>query len=155
VSQPPSHAGLHLIFTVQSLACALPIARVVETMRPLPVRRIDGAPEVVLGAAIIRGIPTPVVDASRLLGAAGSAPAGRFVTLAVDGRRVSLAVTTVEGVRVLGQQSFAALPPLLARADDKAIAAIGALDQELMVLLGGGRLVPESVFAVLPAGAVA
>ena len=139
---------------MQSLACALPIACVIETMRPLPVQRIDRAPEVVLGAAIIRGVPTPVVDASRLLGAAGGAPPGRFVTLALNGRQVSLAVTTVEGVRVLGQQAFAALPPLLAEADGEAIAAIGALDQELMVLLGGVRLVPESVFAALPAGAL-
>src|SRR6185295_4576205 len=68
VSEIPSHAGLHLVVTVQSLACALPIARVIETMRPLPVRRIERAPDIVLGAAIIRGIPTPVVDASRLLG---------------------------------------------------------------------------------------
>lgn len=133
------------------------MAGVIETMRPLPVQRIDRAPDVVLGAAIIRGIPTPVVDASRLLGAGGGAPPGRFVTLALGlmGRQVSLAVTTVQGVRVLGQQSFAALPPLLAGADGDAIAAIGALDQELIVLLGGARLVPEEVFAALPAGALA
>ena len=148
-----SHAGLHLVFTVQSLACALPIGRVIETMRPQPVRRIESAPEVVLGAAIIRGIPTPVVDASRLLGAEGDAPVGRFVTLGLDGRQVSLAVTTVQGVRALGEHAFAALPPLLAEADDQAVAAIGALDQQLMLLLGGVRMLPDAVFASLPQGA--
>ena len=138
---------------MQSLACALPIARVIETMRPLPVRRIERAPDIVLGAAIIRGIPTPVVDASRLLGAAGGLPPGRFVTLGLDdGRRVSLAVTAVQGVRVLSRQSFESLPPLLAKADGQAIAAIGTLDQELMVLLGGARMVPDAVFAALSAG---
>jgi purine-binding chemotaxis protein CheW len=155
VSESPSRAGLHLIVNVQSLACALPIARVIETMRPLPVQHIDGAPEVVLGAAIIRGLPTPVVDASRLLGAAGSARPGRFVILGLDERRVALAVTAVQGVRVLGQESFTALPPLLAQADSQAVAAIGALDQELVVLLGGVRMVPDSVFAALPEGAPA
>jgi purine-binding chemotaxis protein CheW len=143
-----------LIFTVQGLACALPIARVVETMRPLPIQRIDRAPDVVLGMAVVRGVPTPVVDAARLLGAVGNAPAGRFLTLALEGRQVSLAVTAVTGLRVLGAQPFAALPPLLAEADRAAVAAIGALDQELMVLLGGARLVPESVFAALPPTAV-
>jgi purine-binding chemotaxis protein CheW len=147
------------VVTVQSLACALPIALVIETMRPLPVQPLDRAraraPEAVLGAAIIRGLPTPVVDASQLLGAAGGAPAGRFVILGVDGRRVALAVTSVQGVRGLGEGSFAALPPLLAQADGRAVAAIGALDQELMVLLGGARVVPESVFAALANGAPA
>jgi len=149
VSELASRTGLHLVVTVQSLACALPIARVIETMRPLPVQHIDGAPEVVLGAAIIRGLPTPVVDASRLLGAQGGASPRRFVILGVEGRRVALAVTAVQGVRVLGQESFSELPPLLAQAEGQAVAAIGALDQELMVLLGGVRLVPDSVFAAL------
>src|SRR4029078_13028407 len=95
---------------VRPVAGALRIARVIEIMRPLPVQHIDGAPEVVLGAAIIRGLPTPVVDASRMLGAPGSASSGIFVILGVDGRRVALAVTSVQGVRVLGPESFTALP---------------------------------------------
>jgi purine-binding chemotaxis protein CheW len=152
VSEIPSHAGLHLVVTVQSLACALPIARVVEIILPLPVQRIERAPDIVLGAAIIRGIPTPVVDASRLLGAMGGLPVGHFVTLGLDGRWVSLAVTAVQGVRALRQQSFESLPPLLDEADGQAVAAIGALDEELMVLLGGARMVPDAVFAALAAG---
>jgi purine-binding chemotaxis protein CheW len=155
VVQSPSEAGLHLVFTVQSVACALPIDGVVETMRPLPVTRVDRAPRTVLGVALVRGVPTPVVDASRLLGVAGDVPPGRFLTLAVNGRQVSLAVTSVSGVRALGARSFSAMPPLLAKADGDAVAAIGALDQDLMMLLGGARIVPDDVFAALPSGAEA
>jgi purine-binding chemotaxis protein CheW len=137
------------------MACALPIERVLETMRPLPVRRVERAPEVVLGVAVVRGVATPVVDATRLLGASGTEPPGRFLTLSVGDRQVSLAVTRVDGVRALAAQAFGALPPLLAAADVDAVAAIGTLDQDLMILLGGVRLVPEGVFAALPAGAEA
>jgi purine-binding chemotaxis protein CheW len=153
VPETPPNAGLHLVFKVESLLCALPISVVVETMRPLPVRRLDRSPEALLGVAVVRGVAMPVVDTARLLGARGGAPAGRFLTVRLGERQVSLAVTSVEGVRAFGARSFAALPPLLAQADGDAVAAIGSLDEQLMLLLGGVRLVPESVFAAVRAGA--
>ena len=47
-------AGLHL--------CALPLGAVIETLRPLPLRPLAGAPAGVLGVAVVRGSPVPVID---------------------------------------------------------------------------------------------
>lgn len=64
----PQHA---LICRVRTWLCALPLAHVVETLRPLPVRGLAGAPSFVLGLALLRGQAVPVVDAAQLLIEAG------------------------------------------------------------------------------------
>ena len=144
-------AGTCLVFKVESVACALPITAVVETMRPLPLQRVETAPPIVAGLAMIRGVPTPVIDTARLLGTAPATETGRFVTVAVGDRQVALAVTSVVGLRAVAGAELSALPPLLAGAETSAVAAIGALDRELLLLLRGVRLVPEAVFATVPA----
>lgn len=141
------------MFRVESVACALPITAVVETMRPLPLQRVETAPAFVAGVAMIRGVPTPVIDTARLLGTAPATETGRFITVAVGDRRVALAVTSVVGLRAVAATELRALPPLLAGAETGAVSAIGTLDRELLLLLRGVRLVPETVFAAEPAGA--
>lgn len=144
-------AGTCLVFKVESVACALPITAVVETMRPLPLLRVESAPPIVAGLAMIRGVPTPVIDTARLLGTAPVTELGRFVTVAVGERQVALAVTSVVGLRAVADAELRALPPLLAGAEAGAVSAIGALDRELLLLLRGVHLVPETVFATGPA----
>ena len=127
--------------------CAVPIAHVVEVMRPLPVERIPGAPTFVHGLAIIRGAPMPVVDLG-LLTARRSAT-GRFVTLRLGDRRAVLAVDSVVGVRALDGRLLQELPPLLRDAGAEVVEAIGVIDTELLVSLRAGRLVPEDVWQAL------
>jgi purine-binding chemotaxis protein CheW len=143
-----SNADLSLICRVQTRLCALPLEHVVETLRPLPVEPVAGAPPFVLGLAVIRGAPLPVVDSARLLGA-DDARAGRFVTVNAGNRRVALAVDCVLGVRAVAPESLHALPALLHQADTDVIAAIGLLDAELLLVLRSARLLPDQ--AVLPA----
>ncbi len=151
--QDQPQAGTCLVFRVESLACALPLAAVVETMRTLPLQRVQSALAIVAGLAMIRGTPTPVIDTARLLGTSKTTPTGRFVTLAVGERHVALAVTSIIGLRAIAGQDLRALPPLLASADSSAVSAVGALDSELLILLQGMRLVPDTVFAAAPAAA--
>jgi purine-binding chemotaxis protein CheW len=81
--------------------CAIPLEHVVETMRPLPVLPLAGAPQLVLGLAVVRGRPLPVVDAAALFGGSAPAAAGRFVSLRAPGRQLVLAVGAVDGVHDL------------------------------------------------------
>jgi purine-binding chemotaxis protein CheW len=142
--------GLALICRVRTRLCALPLAHVVETMRPLPVSRLSNVPDFVSGLAIVRGVPTAVVDAARLLGEEDTCPS-RFVALRVSDRRVALAVDDVLGVRRIPVGCVHDLPPLLANADQADISAIGALDAELLLVLGTTRLVPNELWAALDA----
>lgn len=135
---------ISLIFRVSERLCALPIANVIETMRPLPVEPWSGASGRVAGLSIIRGVPVPVIDLSRLLGEEHSS-AARFVTLAIDGRVVALAVGDVLGVRPIPARLLQPVPPLLQEVD--ALAAIGALDAELLVVLQSARLIPDDLWA--------
>lgn len=137
-----SNAGLSLVCRVQTRLCALPLKHVVETLRALPIEPMAGAPPFVLGLAVIRGAPLPVVDAGRLLGTDG-ARAKRFVSVNAGSRRVALAVDHVVGVRTVAPESLVALPPLLHVAESDVIAAIGLLDAELLLVLQSTRLLPD------------
>jgi purine-binding chemotaxis protein CheW len=125
--------------------CALAVADVVETMRPLPVAPLAGAPTFVAGAAIARGEATPVVNLDALLSGAPASetpPPARFVLVRAGGRHALLAVDAVLGVTALAGGADA--PPLLAAAASGAVEALGARDGELLVVLRSARLVPDA-----------
>lgn len=135
-----------VLVRTRALACALPAAAVVETMRPLPVQPLAGQPAFVRGIAVIRGAPTPVVDLAALVSGGDAAPAARFVTVRVGDRRVALAVETVLGLTRLAPSVEAGLGPLLGYVSEAAVTALGALDSSLLVVLDTTRVVPEEVW---------
>jgi purine-binding chemotaxis protein CheW len=132
---------------------ALDIRHVWETMRPLPIEPLAGAPPFVLGLAIVRGVPIPVVDADRLLGSSVSpskplisASPARFVSLRLGVRSAALAVDAVLAIRALPIGMLTNIPPLLQEAGAGPVSVIGALDAKLLLVLEAARLVPDSVW---------
>lgn len=124
--------------------CGIRLADVREVLRPLPLAPIPGAPGFVLGAALVRGEVTPVVDVGLLLGEV--AAARRWVSLLIGSRAVVLAFSGVLGVRVLPPSN--ALPPLLRDASPGVVEALGVLDSELLFVLSGARLIHDAVSQV-------
>lgn len=122
-------------------------------MRPLPVTSLAGAPPFVLGMARIRGAPVAVVDLGALLGSTEPPQATRFLTLKLKGRRVALAVEGVVGLRQLEPDVLSDLPPLLAHAEQEAVATMGTLDAELLISLEATRIIPDTLWPRLEAGA--
>lgn len=137
-----------LVVRAGARVCAVPLGHVGETLRPLAIEAVPNMPSFVCGLAIIRGLPTPVVDLATLLGAkAGSI--GRFVTVQAGQRRVALAVESVVGVRALDASAAQALPPLLHGASREAIEAVGTLDAELLVVLRASKLIPDAAWQAI------
>lgn len=126
---------------------ALPLAGVIECLRPLPVEAVPGAP-FLLGLSVIRGEPVPVVDLGALVGSRGASP-GRFILLRLGERRVALAVEGVVGVRELSADSLQNLPPLLQTDDADVVTAIGIRDHQLLMLLQPARVVPDDLWQTL------
>lgn len=119
-------------------------------MRPLPVERIAGTPEFVLGLSVIRGKAVPVVDLGLLLGASRpESAARRFLTLELGERDVALSVGDVLGVRALDPEQLSALPPLVDGAQAEMIEALGTLDAQLLCVLRAASVFPESTWAAL------
>lgn len=140
-----------LLVRTQSIACALPLADVTETMRALPVEPLAGAPRFVRGVAIIRGSAVPVIDLAMMLGASDEAPGGRFVTVRIGERCAAVAVDAVLGVRELEPSATAGLPPLLATVAGDVIDTIGTLDGGLLLALRAARIVPPETWQMLDA----
>jgi purine-binding chemotaxis protein CheW len=130
--------------------CALPLERVVEIMRVLPIEAVSGAPRYVRGICIIRGSPVPVVDTGLLLCDQAIRPE-RLVTIRAGVRTIALAVETVLGIRAVGAEASNQLPPLLRDAATATIAGIGTLDAELLFFLRTARIVPEELLDRLDA----
>lgn len=134
-----------LIAQVGTLACAIPVEHVVETMRPLPVEPLGHGAAYVRGVAVIRGAPTIVIDAAVLFGQASKTSAGarsRFVVVRVAANTAALFVDSVSEVRAIAQAELGALPPLARAASSDVIAAIAAVDSGLVVVLEAAKLVP-------------
>ncbi|MCH9729783.1 MAG: chemotaxis protein CheW [Actinomycetia bacterium] len=136
---------LFLIVELGSKSCAFSACDVVETMRPLDAEPLPDMPQYMLGIAVIRGLPTPVVDLSWLLGDAKTQTASRYVSIRVEGDRiVALAVPTVPKLRSLASAELTDLPPLFGHADEERIARLGKLDEKLLLVLNKGALLsPE------------
>jgi len=142
-----------LLCRVGAKVCGLPLERVLETMRPLPAEPLAKLASFVTGIALIRGRPTPVVDARKLLGSDSQLPPARYVTLGVGEqaalRVAALAVDAVLGVREVAAELLAGLPGLLREESSAAVTALGTLDAELLLLLETARLLPEAIWEQL------
>ena len=142
------HTNAHLVCRIGSRVAAIPLALVSETMRPLPIEPLAEMPPFVLGVAIVRGAPVPVIDTARLVGVTESNPT-RFVTVKCDERTLALSVDAVLGVRAVGEQTLTALPNLLNEGNADVIAAIGAVDRALFLVLETTHLVPEATWSAI------
>jgi purine-binding chemotaxis protein CheW len=130
---------LHVVFRPDRAAlAAIPARHVRETMRPLPLEPIAGAPPFVMGAAVVRGRPVPVLDAAKLVSGRDD-PALRWIALEVGERTAVLAVHEVIGVQPLTLVTEPA--PLLANAARGAIDELASLDGQLLAVLRAGRLI--------------
>ena len=139
---------LTLLCRVHHVVCAVPLEHVIETLRPLPIEPLAGAPGYVCGVSMIRGAPVPVVDTGLLLGTEQARPT-RFVTLRAGSHTVAIAVDSVIGVRALVAGATASLPPLLSAAGNDAVLSLGSRDGQLLLVLESARLVPDELFARL------
>ncbi len=137
-----------LIFRSGGQACALPIRWVEETMRPLPAKALDGAPEFVVGVVTLRGEPVPVVNPARLLSGRAEPSARRFISVRAGDRRVALAVADVIGVRDIEDVVLSPLPPLLTGAAAEHVDAVTTLDGELLLVLRAGWVLPQGAWSV-------
>lgn len=144
-----------LVVRTRAFLGALPIAVVVETMRPLPIRGAPGAPRFVRGFAIVRGEPLPVLDLGALLGAEDEATGGRFVTIRSGPRHLVVLVDAIVGVRALNIAAIAATPPLLTGALPALVERLGALDGQTLAVLGTARLLSEELTQALSSGGAA
>ncbi|MBX3225776.1 MAG: CheW domain-containing protein [Labilithrix sp.] len=144
-------AALHVVFRpARGALAALPARHVRETMRPLPIEPLAGAPSFVAGAAIVRGRAVPVVDAATLFSGARDErdAATRWIAIVVGDRDAVLAVHSVVGVRALAATNDA-VAPLLARSARGAIAELSTLDGELLAILQTAKLVDEEVWRAI------
>ncbi|HEX2730220.1 MAG TPA: chemotaxis protein CheW [Polyangiaceae bacterium] len=133
-----------LLVQAATRLCALPLASVVEIMRPLPLRAFAGAPEFVSGMAVVRGASVPVVDLCCLLGSE-RAEGQRWIALEYQGASAVLWADRVLGVRALDTSRLTRAPRLLGEANSR-VQLLGNLDGELLVLLDTGRLLPAGAW---------
>jgi purine-binding chemotaxis protein CheW len=148
---PTQTAARLLIVKAGAHLSGLPLGTVVETMRPLPVRPVAGAPAGLLGVARIRGEIVPIVDLAQIVESVTGSVTRRFVVVRAGERRVALAVESV--LSIADESRFTALPALLGPARNAGVAAIAQLDRDLLLVLEASRLVPQEAWDAVTQGA--
>jgi purine-binding chemotaxis protein CheW len=129
--------------------CALALADVVETMRPLPVEPVAEAPPFLKGIAIVRGEALPVVDIGRLVNGESEARIGRFVTVRLGRRHAVFAVGEVTGIREMGADALSEARTVLGDLEPEVIASLGRLDGQLVSLLRAAPVISDELWGRL------
>jgi purine-binding chemotaxis protein CheW len=117
-------------------------------MRLLPIAPLAGASPLVLGLCVIRGAPVPVVDTAMLFDDRASR-CERLVTIRMGQRTIAFAADVVLGLQAIEPRELSQLPPLLRNVE--AIAALNALDEELVFFLHTARTVSDDIFELVDA----
>ena len=142
-----------LVFRAGALLCALPLDEVIETMRPLATRPLAGTPPYVRGISVMRGVPTPVIDVSRLLRGDQGEPE-RYVAVRTERGPVALATGPILGIRDTTADIGRGHPALLGGGSKSFIAGVGTIDAEPLLLLQSMRAVPDEVWEAAAATSV-
>ncbi len=154
LAHPDQGAGVvSLVFRAGPLLCALQLDEVIETMRPLETRALAGTPTFVRGITVLRGVPTPVIDVSRLLGG-GTAEPERYLAVRTDRGAVALATGEVLGIRNVEAEPAGGHPALLSSGNTRLVAGVGTLATEPLLLLQSMRAVPDEVWEAAAAAGV-
>ena len=142
-----------LIFRAGPLLCALRLDEVLETMRPMETLPLAGTPAFVLGISVLRGLPTPVLDVSRLL-RGGPGDPQRYITVRTDRGPVAMATEEVIGIRPVHPESAGGHPALLGGASSRLVAGVDTVGTEPLLLLQSMRAVPDEVWEAAAAAGV-
>ena len=110
-------------------------------MRPLPVEPVADGPTFVMGVALIRGQPVPVVDVAKLLGS-DTGEVRRFVAVHAGVHCVALGVAEVLGTRRLQSNELAQVPPLLSEVP-QVRTALANLDGRLLEMLEASAIIEQ------------
>ena len=127
---------------------ALPLEAAIEIMRPLPLRRLEGVPSFVAGAAVVRGKVTPVVDLAALITGTTDPTPGRWITVSTAAGQAALQARDVLGIHTL---DFDALEtaPLLTSAQRECVDTLTTTDGALAAILDVAHVISEPIWAAL------
>lgn len=130
-------------FTVGDELFAIDIMRIQEIVRPLPVTPVPKSPFGMLGVVDLRGQVLPVFELRRRfdMAAAGETPAtARYLIVAVDGRRLGLAVDAVHDVIDVSRRDLRVGPGVLAGDASRYFVGLCPVEDRLALLLNLHRL---------------
>lgn len=148
-ANPIPDATFYLIVGLDRTFCALAIADIIETMRPLPIEPIAGTPPYLLGLSRIRGNAVPVIDLNAIVCGEAAAIHSRFVTVRVQDRVAALAVRSVAGIVPLQTTAAETLVPLLQNTNSDVIEAISARDSDFVLVLRTAHLLSPDEWETL------
>lgn len=143
-----------LLVRIGGRLCGLRLGDVAEVFRPLPIESLSRAPFGVLGIALVRGRPAPVLDFSPALQRAPTPPT-RFVSMRAGERTLVLAVQQVAGITRFDESQFERTPPIVDAFAPEAVEALGRVDDEVLTLFSASKLLSEEAWEELPGEGVA
>ena len=148
-------SGEYLSFTLSDEHYGLGILKVQEIRGYEGVTRVPDTPDYIRGVVNLRGAIVPVIDLRMKLGLK-DARYDAFtvmIVLNLDGRSTGIVVDAVSDVVVLEADQIRPTPELGGAVDTRFISAIGATDEQMLILLDIKSLIDWADVAVRDTGA--
>lgn len=136
---------LHVIFSVDAVEYALPVAFVLQMEEFSGATAVPGAPDYVLGVVTVRGRVVPVIDLRRRFGLPSVPPTldTRIVVVHVEGRVVGLCADRAREVVNLDETARQPAPDLVSQRSAGLVNGMQALGSRLFLLLDLARVLGE------------
>ena len=134
-----------LLVRAHAWYCAIPVASVTETCRPLPVQPVEGMPAFVRGITVMRGKTTPVIHLGMMLAGGSIEPGRRFVAVQVRGSPLVFEVDETVGVRHIPRSQLDTTTPLTHGGATDRLDGVGVFNNELLAWLDTARIVQDDL----------
>ena len=133
-----------VIFALAKEEYGLPITKVQEINRMVPIAKLPQTPSFVEGIINLRGRVLPVIDLRKRFQLAVSehTDATRIIIVDVEGQTVGVIVDAVNEVVRLSSSQVEPAPPSF-MLDSKYIHGVGKLDNRLLILLNIDKVLTE------------
>jgi purine-binding chemotaxis protein CheW len=123
-----------LVFTLDELAYALPLSKVVKVIHAIEIRHLPEAPEIITGIINVQGRIIPVTDIRKRFGLLTREidPDDRLIIADTGKRQVAILVDTVTGIRDLAPRQLAVAKETLPFAEH--IRGVAKVDDGLVLI---------------------
>ncbi len=127
----------YVVFRVGELRCGLPIHRIQEIDRNMPITRVHTAPPWVRGVINLRGRIVTIIDLAARLGVQRACSAGscKTVVAQADDELIGLLVEEVDDIVTPGPTGVLPTPPHLPQRVGQYAAGVLVLEDSLVILL--------------------
>jgi purine-binding chemotaxis protein CheW len=128
------------VFSISTEIFGIPIAKVVEIVKPQKVFSIPGLPDFLSGVMSVRGLVIPLIDLRRRFGVNSTGKKERIIVTRFGKEKIGLLVDEIREIFTFSAGEISAPPSFFKGFKAEYITGLGSKDDSIIILLDIDRL---------------